>query len=76
LGIGWSITSALCLAAMPSLVDQLRVEPLTRGRFSRRVQVVGRTNELGNLAEHTAQMAREVMMVECMVPLMQQLPWV
>lgn len=76
LGIGWSITSALCLAAMPSLVDQLRIEPLPRARFSRRVQVVGRSGELGNLALQTAQMAREVLMVETMTPLLQQLPWI
>jgi DNA-binding transcriptional LysR family regulator len=76
LGIGWSITSALCLAAMPSLIDQLRIEPLPRARFSRRVQVVGRTGELGNLAAQTAQMAREVLMVDTMTPLLQQLPWI
>ena len=74
-GIGWSITSALCLAAMPTLIDQLRVEPLPRGRFSRRVQVVSRSGELGNLAEQTAQMAREVMTVSHLTPLIQQLPW-
>jgi DNA-binding transcriptional LysR family regulator len=76
LGIGWSITSALCLAAMPGLVDQLRIEPLPRGRFSRRVQVVGRSGELGNLALLTAQMAREVLMDETMMPLLQRLPWI
>jgi len=76
LGIGWSITSALCLAAMPGLVDQLRIEPLPRGRFSRRVQVVGRSGELGNLALLTAQMAREVLMDETMTPLLQRLPWI
>jgi len=76
LGIGWSITSALCLAAMPGLFDQLRIEPLPRGRFSRRVQVVGRSGELGNLALQTAQMAREVLMVDTMTPLLQRLPWI
>jgi DNA-binding transcriptional LysR family regulator len=76
LGIGWSITSALCLAAMPALVDQLRIEPLPRGRFSRRVQVVGRSGELGNLTVQTAQMAREVLMDETMTPLLQRLPWI
>jgi DNA-binding transcriptional LysR family regulator len=76
LGIGWSITSALCLAAMPALVDQLRIEPLPRGRFSRRVQVVGRSGELGNLALQTAQMAREVLLVDTMTPLLLQLPWI
>ena len=76
LGIGWSITSALCLAAMPGLLDQLRIEPLPRARFSRRVQVVGRSGELGNLALQTAQMAREVLMTDTMTPLLQQLPWI
>jgi DNA-binding transcriptional LysR family regulator len=75
-GIGWSITSVLCLAAMPALADQLRIEPLPRARFSRRVQVVGRSAELGNLAEQTADMAREVLMVECLAPLLNKLPWV
>ncbi|EGD58283.1 transcriptional regulator, LysR family [Novosphingobium nitrogenifigens DSM 19370] len=75
LGIGWSITSALCLVAMPSLVEHLRIEPLPRGRFSRRVQVVGRAAELGNLAEQTAQMAREVMLTDNMGQLIQQFPW-
>ena len=76
LGIGWSVTSVLCLAAMPALVEQVRVEPLPRARFSRRVQVVGRSGELGNLAEQAAQTAREVMMVESLPPLFQLLPWV
>ena len=76
LGIGWSITSALCLAAMPGLVDQLRIEPLPRGRFSRRVQVVGRSGELGNLALQTAQMAREVLLIDTMTPLLKRLPWI
>lgn len=76
LGIGWSITSVLCLAAMPALVDQLRVEPLPRGRFSRRVQVVGRSAELGNLAEETAKVAREVMSETIHGQLARQLPWI
>ena len=76
LGIGWSITSALCLAAMPALLERVRVEPLPRGRFSRRVQVVGRSGELGNLAAQTAQMAREVLLIDTMTPLLQQLPWI
>jgi DNA-binding transcriptional LysR family regulator len=76
LGIGWSITSALCLAAMPGLLDHLRIEPLPRGRFSRRVQVVGRSSELGNLAAQTAELAREVLLVDTMNPLLAQLPWI
>lgn len=76
LGIGWSVTSVLCLAAMPALADRVRIEPLPRARFSRRVQVVGRSGELGNLAEQTADLAREVIATEHMAPLLAKLPWI
>lgn len=75
LGIGWSITSLLCLAAMPSLMSKLRIEPLPRAHFARNVQVVVRTGELGDLAEQTAGLAREVIRNEALPPVLAQLPW-
>ena len=75
LGIGWSITSLLCLAARPSLMPRLRIEPLPRARFSRRIQVVARAGELGDLAEHTADLAREVIREQALAPILAQLPW-
>ncbi len=75
LGIGWSITSLLCLAAMPGLLPLLRVEPLPRARFSRPLQVVSRNGELGDLAERTAQLAGEVLREQSLPPLFRALPW-
>jgi hypothetical protein len=75
LGIGWSITSLLCLAALPQLMPQLRVEPLPRGRFARRIQVVARMGELGDLPAQTAALARETLLDQVLPPLITTLPW-
>lgn len=75
LGIGWSITSLLCLATMPSIIGQLRVEPMSRGAFARRVQVVARIGELADLPGRLAEMARDVMRDESLPPVYQVLPW-
>jgi len=74
-GIGWSITSALCLAAQPEYLAHMRIEPLPRGRFSRLVQVVSRADELGDLPRLTAQLAREVLRDQAMPDIFRQLPW-
>lgn len=76
LGIGWSITSLLCLAALPNLLPQLTLLPLPRGRFSRRIQVVSRIGELSDLAPLTAELADDVLRNRVVPPLIVQLPWV
>ncbi len=76
LGLGWSITSLLCIAAQTSLLPKLRVAPMTRGGFSRRVQVVARTGELGDLPAKTAALARTVLREKTFPPLVDALPWV
>lgn len=75
MGIGWSITSLLCLAALPQLMPQLRVEPLPRGRFARHIQVVARMGELGDLPAQTAALARETLLDSVLPPLITTLPW-
>ena len=76
LGMGWSITSLLCLAAQPNLMNKMRVEPLRKGRFSRRIEVVSRTGELGDLPECTTQLAQRVLREQTFPPVIQILPWV
>ncbi len=61
MGIGWSITSLLCLAAMPEIRPQIRVEPLPRAGFARLIQVVARSGELGDLPRLTAELARDIL---------------
>lgn len=75
MGIGWSITSLLCLAAMPWLMPRIRIEPMPRARFSRHLQVVSRPGELGDLAEQTAVLAAEVIREQSLPPIYTMIPW-
>ncbi len=74
-GLGWTITTPICFAAVPELFSQLRAEPMRRGRFSRAVQVVARTNELGNIPRLTAALAQKVLRETTFAPVIQEYPW-
>lgn len=76
LGMGWSITSLLCLAAQPGLLSQMRVEPLHKGQFSRRIDVISRSGELGDLPELTASLTRDVLRETTFPALIEAVPWV
>ena len=74
-GLGWTITSPVCLSAAPELLRQIRIEPMPRGRFSRTVQVVSRTGELGALPQQVARVCSQRLKEVTFPPLIQQMPW-
>jgi DNA-binding transcriptional LysR family regulator len=74
-GIGWTITTPVCLAAVPDLLPHLRAEPMTRGRFSRSVQVVARADELGDIPKLTAALCQQVLQQKTFPPLIEEYPW-
>jgi DNA-binding transcriptional LysR family regulator len=74
-GFGWTITSPVCLTAAPNYLSQLRLEPMTRGRFSRKVQVVARASELGNLPDRIARLSTAVLREQTFPPLIADHPW-
>jgi DNA-binding transcriptional LysR family regulator len=74
-GLGWTITSPICLSAAPELLRQTRLEPMTRGRFARRVQVVARSGELGDLPAEVAKIAARELREATFPPLIAQYPW-
>jgi DNA-binding transcriptional LysR family regulator len=76
MGIGWSITSLLCLAATPEILPRIRVEPLPRAGFSRRIQVVARTGELGDLPLLTAELSRDILRSQILLLSQSHCPWV
>ena len=75
-GIGWTITTPVCLAAVPELLPQLRAEKMTRGRFSRSVQVVARIDELGDIPRLTAALSQRVLQEKTFPPLIDEYPWI
>ena len=60
---------------MQELLPQLRAEPMTRGRFSRAVQVVARTNELGDIPRLTAALCQQVLQEKTFPSLIAEYPW-
>jgi DNA-binding transcriptional LysR family regulator len=74
-GLGWTITTPVCLAAVPELQSELRPEPMTRGRFSRQVQIVSRAGELGDIPQQTAAECQRALRGEVFAKTMQNFPW-
>jgi DNA-binding transcriptional LysR family regulator len=75
-GIGWTITTPACLAAVPELHAHLRAEPMARGRFSRQVQVVSRAGELGDIPQMTAALCQKVLSQHVFSRTIQSFPWI
>ena len=65
----------LCLSAAPELLRLTRLEPMTRGRFARLVQVVARSGELGDLGSQVARLCARELRDTTFPPLIAQYPW-
>jgi DNA-binding transcriptional LysR family regulator len=75
-GLGWTITTPICLAAVQEILPQIRAEPMTRGRFARQVQVVSRVGELGDIPKLTAALCSQTLREETILPLIDAYPWI
>ena len=60
-GMGWSMTTPLCLLQEVGRLERLRIEPLTRGRFSRPISLVARRGDLGATPEILAAAIRDIL---------------
>lgn len=74
-GLGWGITNPLCLLQRPGLIDQVRIEPITRGRFSRHFDLIAREDSLGEIPRQLADESRRIMREECLPQLYAKVPW-
>ena len=74
-GLGWTITTPVCLAAQGERFEGLRIEPMPSGRFSRLIQVVARAGELGTLPRDIALLAQRELRNTVFPPLVTQFPW-
>lgn len=74
-GIGWSITTPLCLASHLDILPKLRVAPIKRAQFRRTVQLVVRRGEFGALPRDIATLAGLSLRRSRLIDLTRQLPW-
>ncbi|WP_299391806.1 LysR family transcriptional regulator [Pelagibius sp.] len=74
-GMGWSLSTPLCLLQERGRLERLRVEPMTRGRFSRPIALVARRGDLGTTTEVLAAAIRRILKERCLPELFAALPW-
>jgi len=75
-GVGWGITTPLCLLSKAELLDDVQIHPLTRGQFSRHFDLISRENSLGQMPVKIADEARRLLRTECVPPLFEKVPWI
>ena len=75
-GLGWSITTPLCVAGQMHLLPRLQLQPMEHAAFSRTVQVVARRCDLGDLPKAIAVLARQVLHDDTFGALLTAYPWI
>ena len=74
-GMGWGITTPLCLLENPELVPHVDIHPITRGAFSRHFDLLSREDNLGDIPEKIAKEANRILKTHCLPKLYPQVPW-
>lgn len=59
-GQGWAMTTGLCLAPYPDLLQEIQVIPLSKGANSRYLTLICRNNELGDWPAKIAEICRAI----------------
>jgi DNA-binding transcriptional LysR family regulator len=74
-GLGWGITTPLCLFQVPEILDQISIRPITRGKFGRRMTMVVRENVLGAAPRLLVEECRAILAEEVFPSLTEKLGW-
>ena len=72
---GWAIISAMCLVRYPNLLTGLRIINLNEGSHARYITQLSRKNELGELPEKFAKIARQLFKKDVIPKLENISPW-
>jgi hypothetical protein len=65
----------MCVAGHVTSLDRVRLVPMPRGQFSRKIQLVSRTGDLGDLPESTALFVQKYLREQAFPPLVERFPW-
>jgi len=74
-GMGWGITTPLCLLEKPDLMDHVQIRPITRGAFSRHFDLLAREDGLGDVPLKLAGEARRILQDICRPEIYPEIPW-
>ncbi|WP_034387223.1 LysR family transcriptional regulator [Hellea balneolensis] len=74
-GLGWGVTTPLCLLENPELIPHVDIQPIQRGSFSRHFDLLSREDNLGDIPEKIAIESRRILKKHCLPKLYDQVPW-
>jgi DNA-binding transcriptional LysR family regulator len=74
-GLGWGITTPMCLYPMQGIFDQLTVVPILRGSFGRRMTMIARQDIFGSAPRVVTNECRAILNEEVSPDLIGHLPW-
>ncbi|WP_453958114.1 LysR family transcriptional regulator [Amorphus suaedae] len=74
-GMGWSLTTPLCLAQEAYRLERLEVAEMPRGTFTRTMALFGRSDDPGDLAGRIAEELRRILGDTVRPSLAAALPW-
>lgn len=75
-GLGWCITTPLCLLQEIYLIDRLRVAPMKTGKFRRHISLIARKNEFGKLPSTIATTSQNILRNHSFPKLYKYHPWI
>ncbi len=75
-GLGWSLTTPLCLRQDMSLLPGIAVLPLEHGRFGRSLKLIAREDWHPDIAEAAARSAASLLDSEAIAPIVRAYPWI
>jgi DNA-binding transcriptional LysR family regulator len=74
-GLGWAISTPLCLLQMQARLEEVRVGPLPGPAFERQLYLICRAAEHAALSARIATRSREILARDCLPRLRRALPW-
>ncbi|MEI6537509.1 MAG: LysR family transcriptional regulator [Verrucomicrobiaceae bacterium] len=74
-GNGWAFSTPLCIYESAIPAERIRVVPMPGGKLRRKLTLIGRKKELGNLTASIAQFCRAVLAEKCIPAITQMFPW-
>lgn len=75
-GMGWCMTTPLCLLQEIHLLERLHVVPLKTGKFRREISLVTRGHEFGSLPKTIARTAQKILKDHAFPKLFNQFNWI
>lgn len=75
MGLGWAISTPLCLFQTPALMDEVEIRPIGRGSFGRRMTLIARNGVLGSAPEAVTNECRAILSEEVVPEVIARCAW-